>query len=98
MKASLVGAERSPVTAEAVAPAGGGTGFPRLVEEGELQLALRGDEELGVRLDRGEQAAAVGCGRFLFAGLRRLLGRVVAGIGEGGRGEAERAEEEQGDG
>lgn len=64
---------------------GGGDGFAVFADEGDLDLALGSDEELGVRLDDGEQASLVGAG-----------GDFLVGVGDSDR-EGERGEREEAD-
>src|SRR5690606_26440984 len=57
---------------------GGGDRLAVLADEGDADLALRRDQKLGVRLDRGDETAAVGAGDVFL--VRRQRG---TGEGEG---------------
>ena len=48
---------------------GGCDGFQGIINEGDLNFAIRCDEEFRVRFNRGQDAAAVRAGDFLFVAM-----------------------------
>ena len=64
---------------------GGCGGFEGIVDEGDLNFAIRCDEEFRMRFDGGQDAAAVRAGLFLF--MTMVFARMESERGEDGDGE-----------